>query len=75
KSAVIEKKVAFLYNKKNKLNESMKHNNHYIGNKRKKSYNRKKSMYIESLDEKLQIILQRLDKIEANRSRDWERDT
>ncbi|CAG8689589.1 9661_t:CDS:2 [Gigaspora margarita] len=51
----------------------MKHKNHYIENKGKESYNREKSTYIESLDKKLQIILQILDKIEANRSKVWER--
>ncbi|CAG8802284.1 3826_t:CDS:2, partial [Gigaspora margarita] len=39
------------------------------------NYNREKSMYMESLDEKLQIILQRLDKIEVNRSSDGDKST
>ncbi|CAG8854265.1 30458_t:CDS:2, partial [Gigaspora margarita] len=69
KNTFNEKMITLFYNKKNKSEEPTKYKNYYNRNKKKKNYNREKSMYMESLDKKLQIILQRLDKIEANRSR------
>ncbi|CAG8828973.1 30029_t:CDS:2 [Gigaspora margarita] len=69
KNTFNKKMITLFYNKENKLEELTKYKNYYNRNKRKKSYNREKYIYMESLDEKLQIILQRLDKIEANRSR------
>ncbi|CAG8653562.1 1248_t:CDS:2 [Gigaspora margarita] len=69
KNTLYKEKITCSYNKKNKLGETTKYKNHYDEDKRKEGYNIERSKYIESLDEKLQIILQRLDKIEANRSR------
>ncbi|CAG8584794.1 17356_t:CDS:2 [Gigaspora margarita] len=70
KNTLYEKKITCSHNKENESGETTKYKNHYDEDKRKEGHNVKRSRYIESLDEKLQIILQRLDKIEANRSRD-----
>ncbi|CAG8676520.1 41865_t:CDS:2, partial [Gigaspora margarita] len=75
KNTLYEKKITHSHNKENVSGKTTKYKNHYNEDKRKEGYNVERSRYIESLDEKLQIILQRLDKIEANRSRDGNKST
>ncbi|CAG8660803.1 18055_t:CDS:2 [Gigaspora margarita] len=69
------KKITHSHNKENESGETTKFKNHYDEDKRKEGHNVERSRYIESLDEKLQIILQKLDKIEANRSKDGDKST
>ncbi|CAG8766075.1 26663_t:CDS:2, partial [Gigaspora margarita] len=72
KNTLYEKKITHSYNKENESGETTKYKNYYNEDKRKDSHN-EQTPHIKSLDEKLQIILQRLDKIEANRSRDGDK--
>ncbi|CAG8795873.1 34080_t:CDS:2, partial [Gigaspora margarita] len=74
KNTLYEKKITCsYYNKENESGKNTKYKNYYDEDKRKEGHNVKRSRYIESLDEKLQIIFQRLDKIEANRLRDGDK--
>ncbi|CAG8843454.1 20386_t:CDS:2, partial [Gigaspora margarita] len=75
KNTLYEKKITCSHNKENVSGKTTKYKNHYDEDKRKKDYNVERLRYIKGLDEKLQIILQRLDKIEANRSRDGDKST
>ncbi|CAG8578522.1 41924_t:CDS:2 [Gigaspora margarita] len=68
-----KKKGVFSHNKENEVVEHIRHKDSYSRSKKKESYNEEKMIYIKSLDEKLQIILQKLDKIESNKSRECER--
>ncbi|CAG8741086.1 12448_t:CDS:2 [Gigaspora margarita] len=73
KNILYKKKITCSHNKKNELGENTKYKNYYDEDKKKEGHNVERSRYIESLDEKLQIILQKLDKIEANRLRDGDK--
>ncbi|CAG8689482.1 36860_t:CDS:2, partial [Gigaspora margarita] len=73
KNILYEKKIMHSHNKENESGETTKFKNQYDEDKRKEGHNAERSRYIESLDKKLQIILQRLDKIEANRLRDGDK--
>ncbi|CAG8726975.1 403_t:CDS:2, partial [Gigaspora margarita] len=64
KNTLYEKKITHSHNKENVIGKTTKYKNHYDEDKRKEGHNVERSRYIEGLDEKLQIILQRLDKIE-----------
>ncbi|CAG8672909.1 41938_t:CDS:2 [Gigaspora margarita] len=75
KNTLYKKKITRFHNKENESGETTKYKDHFDKDKRKESYSVESSRYIESLDKKLQIILQRLNKIEANRSRDGDKST